>query len=60
MRRDIPGSALKSGDIDNRVKTIIDALRKPKGAQELMGNENPLPTEDPFSFRMTIWLVVLL
>jgi hypothetical protein len=48
LRRDIPGSALEAGDIDNRVKTIIDTLRKPKGAQELRGNENPLPTEDPF------------
>ena len=48
LRRDIPGSALESGDIDNRVKTIIDTLRKPKGAQELRGNETPLPTEDPF------------
>jgi hypothetical protein len=48
LRRDIPGSALEAGDIDNRVETIIDTLRKPKGAQELRGNENPLPTEDPF------------
>jgi hypothetical protein len=48
LRRDIPGSALQAGDIDNRVKTIIDALRKPNNAKELVGNQNPLSTEDPF------------
>lgn len=48
LRRDIPGSALQSGDIDNRVKTLIDALRKPTNANELRGNENPKDGETPF------------
>lgn len=48
LRRDIPGTALQAGDIDNRVKTLIDALRKPANAAELRGNETPLAGEDPF------------
>jgi len=34
--------------LDNRVKTLIDALRMPKGANELKGNETPACGEDPF------------
>jgi hypothetical protein len=48
LRRDIPGSVFSAGDLDNRIKTLIDALRKPKGANELRGNENPGEGEDPF------------
>jgi len=48
LRRDIPGSAIQAGDIDNRVKTLIDALRKPDNANELKGNELPSQGEDPF------------
>ncbi|MER8964510.1 hypothetical protein NKI25_02100 [Mesorhizobium sp. M0808] len=48
LRRDIPGSVLTAGDLDNRIKTLIDALRKPKGANELRGNETPAAGEDPF------------
>jgi len=48
LRRDVPGSAIQAGDIDNRVKTIIDALRKPDNANELRGNESPRCDEDPF------------
>jgi hypothetical protein len=48
LRRDIPGSAITAGDIDNRVKTLTDALSKPKNAQELAGNERPLEDETPF------------
>ncbi len=48
LRKDIPGSALHAGDLDNRVKTIIDALRRPSNATELAGNETPLGTENPF------------
>lgn len=48
LRRDFPGSVIQAGDIDNRIKTIIDALRIPKHAQELVGNETPLEGEDPF------------
>jgi hypothetical protein len=48
LRRDMPGSAIQAGDIDNRVKTLIDTLRKPNHAQELKGNETPKVGEDPF------------
>jgi hypothetical protein len=36
------------GDIDNRLKTIIDALRLPGNAKELVGYETPAEGEDPF------------
>jgi len=48
LRRDVPGSAISAGDIDNRVKTLIDALRKPSNANELVGNEIPGSDENPF------------
>ena len=48
LRRDFPLGVISAGDLDNRVKTLIDALRKPKGAQELAGNESPVNGEDPF------------
>jgi hypothetical protein len=38
----------QAGDIDNRIKTLIDALRRPCTATELAGNEIPLEGEDPF------------
>lgn len=48
LRHDPPGSVVHAGDLDNRVKTLIDALRKPEGASELRGNEIPAEGEDPF------------
>jgi len=52
LRRDTPGSALSAGDIDNRVKTIIDALRFPKQPNEFVGANNqqiiPGDGETPF------------
>lgn len=48
LRRDTPGSIIYGGDIDNRLKTIIDALRRPRNALELRGNEAPAADEDPF------------
>jgi hypothetical protein len=48
LRRDAPGSAIEAGDIDNRIKTVIDGLRKPKSKEELRNNETPKPNEDPF------------
>ena len=45
--RDIPGIALSAGDIDNRIKTVIDALRRPRNASELAGSV-PQTGEDPF------------
>lgn len=48
LRRDIPGSVIHAGDLDNRVKTVIDSLRRPRNANELIGNETPADGEDPF------------
>jgi len=48
LRRDIPGGVITAGDIDNRLKTLIDALRMPKNSSELVGSENPEKGEDPF------------
>ena len=49
LRRDPPGSALSAGDIDNRIKTIIDALRRPRNQTELVGADAiPRANEDPF------------
>lgn len=48
LRRDFPGGGvISAGDIDNRVKTLIDALRKPKSAAELSGIQ-PGQDENPF------------
>ena len=51
MRTDKPGSLIKSGsgDIDNRLKTLFDALRMPKSKDEL-GRYAGVPglDEDPF------------
>lgn len=49
LRRDIPGGVItSSGDLDNRIKTVIDALRRPKRREELGTNTTPLPDETPF------------
>lgn len=48
LRRDAPGSLVSAGDLDNRIKTLIDALRKPNNGNELRGNEEPSEGEDPF------------
>jgi len=43
-----PGTLFKDGgDIDNRVKTLIDALKMPT-AQEIPSDFEPTPSEDPF------------
>jgi hypothetical protein len=48
LRRDFRAGVVHAGDLDNRVKTLIDALRMPKSANELKGHENPGSGEDPF------------
>jgi hypothetical protein len=49
LRRDFPlGSIIHAGDLDNRIKTLIDGLRRPRNGNELRGNENPAEGEDPF------------
>lgn len=47
LRPDVPGDVMKSGDIDNRLKTIFDALRVPHNEAEL-GGHAPGDDEDPF------------
>jgi hypothetical protein len=47
LRPDTPGAILKSGDIDNRLKTLFDALRLPSDGAELGGYSSPGDDEDP-------------
>lgn len=48
LRRDYPGAGLISaGDIDNRIKTLVDGLTKPLGGGQL-GGLQPEAGEDPF------------
>ncbi|SRR5581483_4433139 len=42
------GQVLASGDIDNRVKTLIDALRIPGPDVKELGSHTPQDGEDPF------------
>jgi len=48
LRRDPPGSLWTAGDIDNRVKTLIDGLRMPKCVAELGDYKDPAADETPF------------
>jgi hypothetical protein len=41
------GRILSAGDIDNRIKTIVDALKRPTNLEEI-GNSSPGYAEDPF------------
>ena len=47
LRREKPGRVFMRGDIDNRLKTLFDALRMPFPAQEI-GQETPGQDENPF------------
>lgn len=48
LRREAPGHVIQSGDIDNRIKTLFDALRMPHNKAELEGHDTPGEGEDPF------------
>jgi hypothetical protein len=48
LRRDFSAGVISAGDLDNRIKTLIDTLRKPQNANELRGHETPSAGEDPF------------
>lgn len=48
LRPDTPGNVIRSGDIDNRLKTLFDALRMPSSTSELGGFSQPDTGEDPF------------
>lgn len=43
-----PGDLIKDGDIDNRIKTLLDGLRMPRNKQELPSSWAPDATETPF------------
>lgn len=47
LRREKPGRVFMHGDIDNRFKTLFDALQMPRLGQDV-GSEIPGPDEDPF------------
>ncbi len=47
MRPDKPGSLIRSGDIDNRLKVLFDSLRIPVDKKELGGH---LPEADEYPF----------
>lgn len=49
LRPEPKGFILKNGgDIDNRLKTLLDSLRMPKDAQELPKGDKPNEEEKPF------------
>jgi hypothetical protein len=48
LRPDSPGNVVKKSDIDNRLKTLFDALRMPEGKAELGGCDVPTSDEIPF------------
>jgi len=45
LRRERPGAIVQGGDIDNRLKTLFDALRMPHDARELKGVMPVAPDE---------------
>jgi hypothetical protein len=47
LRREKPGRVFMRGDIDNRLKTLFDALQMPHLGQDI-GNQVPGLNEDPF------------
>ena len=48
LRPDAPGSLIQSGDIDNRLKTLFDALRIPGPDAAELGGHSPTEDENPF------------
>ncbi len=49
LRRGDPGGIISAtGDIDNRLKTLFDALTVPRDALQLGPYKNPAPSRSPF------------
>jgi hypothetical protein len=48
LRPDPPGGAVRSGDIDNRMKTLFDAIGMPKEAVHVGRETMPAADEVPF------------
>jgi hypothetical protein len=43
LRRELPGQVVSGGDLDNRLKTLLDALRVPDGTSGLPTEPSPEP-----------------
>lgn len=48
LRRDPPGEVVRAGDLDNRIKTLIDGLRMPHSLNELGDYGAPTDDQHPF------------
>lgn len=48
LRADRPDGVIYAGDIDNRIKTLIDGLRIPQNQNEFGSDGGPHEGEDPF------------
>jgi len=49
LRPENAGSIVtQGGDIDNRIKTLLDSLRMPRHSNEIPSNDSPQYHEDPF------------
>jgi len=48
LRNGQPGDLISSGDIDNRIKTVVDALTMPTNAGQIGPYKTPGPDQDPF------------
>lgn len=49
LRPGPPGALIYSrADLDNQLKTLLDALRAPLGGKEIPSSDRPQPDEDPF------------
>jgi hypothetical protein len=48
LRPDPPGGAVESGDIDNRMKTLFDAVGMPREKTQVGRYTAPEPSEIPF------------
>ncbi len=48
LRPEPPGGLVRGADIDNRIKTLFDALKMPGGRQDLGRYTAPLEGENPF------------
>lgn len=47
LRPEAPGALIQRADIDNRLKTLFDALRRPSLPQEVPADWSPSPDEEP-------------
>ncbi|MEL6618564.1 MAG: hypothetical protein AAFP16_06790 [Pseudomonadota bacterium] len=48
LRKNPPGSLVQAGDIDNRIKTLLDGLRMAQSRNELGNSNEPNSQEVPF------------